>query len=527
MKIQRQDRLMRALYGIIATLFLIATFHSGEVQAANYYLAPYGVDTGPGTTSDSPWKTFNFAIPKLLPGDTLVLADGTYNNLTSGYPDIRCGASATNGTAAQPITVKAENERLAFLQGTGNENVLFITNCAYWRFEGLRVASVDSNIGVSGGVPVYATASNHLTFRRLLVSHNNRYKNSSLFILGAYGNMRGTDNSLIEESEFYTFHRHSIIIIGDNNIVRRNYVNSRDRQDLPDGRYSDPINTGDGGITIYPGDNNIVENNIIESTGIALDIEADYGTATNNHFLGNISLNTNFGVVLHARGNTIHKMPQGTFLENHVSLNARYYGGYFRSSKNTQCLHCMALDGKLGGFVADTTALVGDGQPSAYYKNSLVVNNTTYGFRFVNQNDFGIDSSTAFGHTTNFQPANQAQYASLSSVDPGLGSCKVFIPDTSLLKGAGPNKTDIGANVLYRYQDGELTDIPLWSVATGEFTCGAQVAGFNDIPGSSCFDVHERLHVNTHGCSLPAGYGYGEASDSQPPLPPTNVVVIN
>src|SRR4029453_9532292 len=61
-------------------------------------------------------------------------------------------------------------------------------------------------------------------------------------------------------------------------------------------------------------------------------------------------------------------------------------------------------------------------------------------------------------------------------------------------------------NILYRYQDGVLTDEPLWDPETGRFPCGAMVAGFNDMAGSSCFDVHERLNINTHGCPFPAGY---------------------
>ena len=74
------------------------------------------------------------------------------------------------------------------------------------------------------------------------------------------------------------------------------------------------------------------------------------------------------------------------------------------------------------------------------------------------------------------------------------------------MKGAGAGGADIGANVLYRYQNGTLTNQPLWDPVTGEFPHGAIVAGVNDIAGSSLFDVHKRLNVNTNGCPFPAGY---------------------
>jgi hypothetical protein len=74
------------------------------------------------------------------------------------------------------------------------------------------------------------------------------------------------------------------------------------------------------------------------------------------------------------------------------------------------------------------------------------------------------------------------------------------------MKEAGKDRADIGANVLYRYQDGVLTNIPLWDPSTGKFPCGRVIAGLNDIQESSCFDVHQRLNVNTNGCPFPSSF---------------------
>jgi len=69
------------------------------------------------------------------------------------------------------------------------------------------------------------------------------------------------------------------------------------------------------------------------------------------------------------------------------------------------------------------------------------------------------------------------------------------------------NGEDIGANIPYRYQDGVLTEQPLWNPATGESPHGAIVAGVNDVSGAS-FDVHQRLQVNP--AALPLAYGVTE-----------------
>jgi hypothetical protein len=87
----------------------------------------------------------------------------------------------------------------------------------------------------------------------------------------------------------------------------------------------------------------------------------------------------------------------------------------------------------------------------------------------------------------------------------GLGSeqCLIRVPGGSALKKAGKGARDIGATIVHRYQDGRLTQQPLWDPASGAFPCGAVVAGVNDGP-IRCTNVHARLNVNANGCHLPA-----------------------
>jgi hypothetical protein len=176
-----------------------------------------------------------------------------------------------------------------------------------------------------------------------------------------------------------------------------------------------------------------------------------------------------------------------------------------RSNKNTRCDNCSFLDGvnATRGLVADNNG-AGDGAPSVYGTNLLIVNNAGAPVTISGQAAWFLDHLLVFGNgAAASPPLTDAHYGRVLTANPVLGTCKVFIPAGSPAKGAGVGGADIGANVLYRYQDGVLTNTPLWDPTTGRFPCGAQVAGVNDIAGSSCFDVHKRLNVNTNGCTLP------------------------
>jgi parallel beta helix pectate lyase-like protein len=500
---------LRHIGAVLGGLLLLGSVWGASAHASTYYLSPTGSNTNPGTAT-APWKTFQHAIPKLSPGDTLVLRNGTYTDTNSGYPLISCGTNAKNGTATAPITLRAESERQAHLKGTGDSTTLEIRNCQYWTVDGLRVSSADLPSS-SGGHAVVSKDSAHLTFRRLLVHHNNRYGNTHLYW------MSNTSHSLVEESEFYAFHRHAITPAGShNNIFRRNYFHSRGHADLAGGYASGEPSRGDVGISVYPGSNNILENNIAEGVGALADIQA-VSRSDNNQFLGNISLNNRYGIVVRARGASASQMPHDNTIKHFVAINSAGVGIYARGAKNTRCENCSALGGAQGMVAWKEAAYPGDGQYSFYADNALVMNASSYGIKVEEQDAWGINYANAYQNQINFKPtATDPRITNESVLNPQLGTCKVFIPATSPLKGAGKDGQDIGATVLYRYQNGVLTDQPLWEAGTGRFPCGAVVAGVNDVAGTSCGGVHQRLNVQTNDCLLPATYAAHAASASSP-----------
>lgn len=486
-------------------LCLLATFFLSlsacvPTTARTYYIAPSGNDVG-GGTSASPWKTFAFAIPKLNPGDTLLLKDGTYTRGTTGMPAINCSFGAGNGTASAPITIQAENERRAWLKGDGTTTVLRINNCSYWNVVGLRASDADNT---SGGSFFLAMKSDHINFRRNLLSNSNRKLNQSMI---TYNNAH---YGVIEENELYDYTRHGFLLAHTSNVVvRRNYANSRDYTDnlrVVPGVY----NTGQGGdslVAVYPGSDNLAENNISERNGAAFSIQASGSggaVSSNNKFFGNISLSDGAGggLRIRTRQNSLTGMAQNTYIENQVVIHSRGAGGDFRANKNTLCTNTSIFNGQNAGFLASTPEFVGDGASTITIKNSLAVSNKFSGFGSINYSVFTLSTSNAFGNGTDYSPDSLA--SGNMSIDPQLGSCKVFIPDGSPMKGAGANGDDIGANVLCRYENGTLTQTQLWNWSTGQFPCGAIVPGVNDKPGESCFDVNQRLNVNANGCSLPA-----------------------
>lgn len=508
------------LAGCLCTA-IFSLFLAGNASAATYYIAPSGLDSNAGTSASSPWKTFGFAIPRLVAGDTLILLNGTYNTSNSGVLLV----SNKNGTASQPITIKAQNERQAHINNAGNTTSLRIAGSSYIVIEGLQLSSADNAAVTNQGQAASASDSNALTFRRNLFHHNNRYCNCHLLTL------QRVNNSLFEENEFYFFHRHAAVTKpGTYNTFRRNYCNSRGYGNISGG-YPNGNGTqgGDMCISLYPAGNTIVENLISEGRQTAFDVQASGETdAVNNRFLGIISLGGNYGVVVKARseGTGALFMPRNNVLKDVVVYGAAVVGMYFRGVKNQRCDNCMSLfNPNNSGLIVDVEGgSPGDGQYSFFSDNSLSVSNGGTGFLIApNIQTWTVRNPNAHRNSPDYQPSSSSNLIGKISMDPALGPCRVFIPDGSPLKGAGLNGGDIGANVLYRYEDGALTNTPLWDLTTGRFPCGAVVAGINDVSGSSCNDVHQRLNVNTNGCAFPSSYKNG--TDKVAPSAPQNLRV--
>ena len=219
----RIDFLAKFLFTVLLAVFFVFFTFPSDALAATYYVATTG--SGTDCTSAAPCafsRLTSSTEPRPSPGETWLLRNGTYS---TGLV-IDCNVDSVNGTASQPITIRAENERQAFISGDGVLSRTFsIINCSYWVIDGLRIENADNAIwnGFEVGEVVLIENSNNITLRRLLLRFPNTCGLSAHDIQAS-----NSANVLIEENEIYSFGRQGIKIESSNNtIVRRNYIKRR------------------------------------------------------------------------------------------------------------------------------------------------------------------------------------------------------------------------------------------------------------------------------------------------------------
>ena len=494
----------------------------GADRLPAFYISPSGSDAADGSRA-SPWLSFAFALPRLGPGDTLVLLDGTYELTSSGPAHVLCGEGAENGIAGAPITLKADNERRAFLAGDGRSPPLLLSNCAYWTVEGLRVEAADNddadvvndnglalNGRSSGSVVVLDGSSDHVVLRRLLAGRPNRARHSHVLRIGGLSN-----SVLVEECELYDFHHNAFEgWRAEGLVLRRNYAHSRDTVDA--GWTTSAPLTGDAGFLLEETSGALLENNVAEGVarGFVLKgrqeedgAEALVGPTDpgDNRLLGNIALPSAEAFVLESRCGGQASCPpsqlvRDTTLSDDVALGGTI-GLWSIGARATQVTRFSAFETDQGVALeqgSDNAAAL----PTSFVSSSLASGFRESGFSALQQVDWRFERCGAFGLTDSAFSPEDAHVTLPALEEPQLGACRVYVPPTSPLYAAGEGGLSIGASLVNRYEDGRLGSAPLWDAVTGAFTCGSAVEGVNDDPASSCSGVHERLPVGA-ACRVP------------------------
>jgi hypothetical protein len=465
--------------------------------------------------------------PRPSAGETWLLKDGTYDMASIGTIALNCAASggnALNGTASAPITIQAENERQAWLKSNGLQSALRLTNCNYWQVNGLRFSSRDNDGSGEGFSLVELRSSHNLTFYRNLLHHSNRYGNMSLLQNGD-ASSTASNNNLFLENEFYYFHRYGLISkYGSGTIERLNYSNARGYMDLTGGFPSGQTGEGDACGRSYPGNNSIVESSIAEHCGLGFAPEPS-STSTNNRYFGNIHLDGTFGAV--SIGKAGGNMTIDLYHKDLLLVNPGTYGFYIRSGRNTRCEQCSVFGSQRGFIYASSLSDPGTAPRSMFLQNVLSVSPTVWGFYTdqVNLESWGVDYMAVLNATSGtFTPAATDAHITNEVINGTnqMGNCRVWVPTTAtLLKGTGLDGNDIGAEVLYLYQNGVKTTTKLWNSSTGKWlgANGAVLSGTNPSFSASVLvtnadintatnspqDVHSRLNILSAGC-LPGGY---------------------
>ncbi len=489
-------------------------------QGRVFHVSPDGDDAADGS-ENRPWQTWDTPLRALQPGDTLIAHDGTWSTGScSGHngpclagtamPDIDCNVGVASGTQSAPITVLAQHQRQAHLAADGRSPAFRILRCSSWVLDGIHASSRDTAAGVNDGAVVTLSDVPGGVARNLLLEQPNRCQNFEVLGIGG----AATVGALIEDNEIYAFHRHGIIAYGTTSVtMRRNFIHSRDTPNLPCYADGDP-DRGDDAVNCFSflGPTHCTVENLF-----AENIES--GVADSD------------SVELHVRGSLVRDAYYGLYAASLASPPAVRPGPI--DLTDFVCLGCDVGIWNRGVQLVTSQATLVGGRPRAstsygvgamadaaggttasfVFRNVLTLDNTTCGFCVQSGVSGLISHGNAFASTTAYQPNEPiddtagAIQQSLA-IEPTLvgdtgGSCLVRVSGSSNMATAGEGGLPIGANIVYRIEDGVTTDRKLWNQRTGEFPCGAIVAGVNDVAGASCFDAHTRMRVGVAGCPIP------------------------
>jgi len=424
------------------------------------------------------------------PGDTWALKNGIYTG--SGSVLLINGI---NGTSTSRIRVTAENPGSAILQGDGTAgHVLRLINASYWDFDNLVVRNRDNSSNTLSNASVIGTfnASN-VTFRKMVATDNNTYGNNDAVLL------QGT-NILFEDSDILRSHRNFLACYpatSSNITIRRAYVGQP---------VADHSNSGPGdGFVFYSCRDSANENSIAEG----LHGYGFTGWGDNNAIRGAIALN-NGGGLFNGTASSTADQGRNFTLTGYLGITNNGTCAYFRPA-GTYVIDGVTCIGN--SVAADNSIINGISSFNVTIRNAMVKDTSNSGFYLGQSNGSFTTKLLEYSQAWNTSGINGGWTMSNTptsppgDVNPAIGSCVVYVPSTGAFKGNGKGGADVGANVIYAYQDGILTSSKLWNSSTGKINYGPPVVnGVNDSSTGLVRDtLGSRLNITASGC-LPAGY---------------------
>lgn len=133
-------------------VLLAALVLATSTQARNLYVSPTGNDGGAGTI-EAPYATIQAAATRSVPGDTVVLREGTHRLTRQVVPN-----SGTSERAR--ITYRSHPGESVLIHG-GSGYLFTFTSKAYLTFRGLRFTTADTSVGAG---MFYFEDSRHIVF---------------------------------------------------------------------------------------------------------------------------------------------------------------------------------------------------------------------------------------------------------------------------------------------------------------------------------------------------------------------------
>jgi hypothetical protein len=411
----------------LAYICLLTNWLRGTI----YYLNPNGSDGNNGGSEANAWSTFSHALSAIRAGDELVVLDGVYNQEVS---------ISISGTSSLPITIRAKNDGQVTIDGQNNRQPLSLSG-NYIIFKGIVMKNSSGN--------VIDLTGDHNVFRRCSAYNANPNGNNHLFCITG-------DYNLLEDCAAGGTGRYCYLNYNcQNNTLRRclgkwgSHNSGSPRAVFSNYGAESILMENCIGFNVFPNINTTMEYYGVYQTW------ADYNTHPTNHcrYYGCIFYRNLQGGVVFANTTGPHTEVINCVFFDHNRTDP------FGAHPDAQCGNGIASSSQTQMIVKNCT-FVNNKNTALMYQGSEPITNCL----FV-QNGYVLSGNNShqycdfYQNTTIGGSINQTDLV----VDPGFkNSSYIYIPDSSPLKGAGQNGQDIGANVLNRYVDGNLTGESLW-----------------------------------------------------------------
>jgi hypothetical protein len=443
-KTNSDERRGRSIYafsiiGFIICSTLLVTLTGTVGASGTYYASPTG--GGNGLSASSPFQIVNFW-SVAQPGDTLILLDGTYKGANSMI------VTAVDGTASSPITIKALHDGQAIIDGQGLYHTCYVDN-SHYILEGFvaknskercvrligcddvivrRVSGYNANPGTNDHVFATSDCSNVL-FEDCAASGTGRHMFTALD--SSYVTFRRCWARFTKHS--YPGPRDGVVIYGSHHCLAENCVLTVDPLSEDEEVYAGislvAVNTGQDAPSYNEFYGNVIYDwNTPYTNPSGVIIASQYNQITGNKLKNNVFVNAYYGSVI--RNDDDFLIDQNTFVDND------YYGIYtaiYAGTVVTGILKNSILDGGVYGI----------------YRSSGTLTHT--------YNDIYDFTTDYYGTSAGAGEVDINPNWPTSTYGKGA-----YLMRPSALKGYGEGGGNLGAEVLYRYVNGELTSTPLW-----------------------------------------------------------------
>jgi hypothetical protein len=348
------------------------TLTRAEAQSSTgntYYVGPNGSDINSGSQA-SPFATIKHADNIVMPGDTVIVLDGTYKG------DIKL---ARSGTSGNPITYKAQHQWKAQLVGTGTGDGSTVIGLT-----GGNIIIQDFDITGSDANGI------NLAYSGKSASYNQAISNYVHDMVTPCDSISGTAISTGGGDDYSG--------ISHNNIIGNLVINITPFNGCPGGHPA----SGIYGQT----PNAVIANNIVINAGT--DIQT-WHAATNMTIFGNTTIGGFIGVTLGAGDSPGGITNDNSLVQNNISINASGVGLQEHGNTGT---HNKFIDNLVFNNATNVQMINGDVATGTITADPKFVNNTgtAAGDYTLQSSSPAIGAGLAFaGITTDYDGVSRPQ----------------------------------------------------------------------------------------------------------------------